>query len=63
MFMVLKKIIPFEYCTNRSSYEDLEKNQFFLHYGDMTDATNLIRLIQKLNLMKFITLPHKVMFW
>ena len=30
-------------------YEDpLEKNQFFLHYGDMTDATNLIRLIQKI---------------
>ena len=31
-------------------YEDpLEKKtNFFLHYGDMTDATNLIRLIQKI---------------
>ena len=31
-------------------YEDpLErKTKFFLHYGDMTDATNLIRLIQKI---------------
>ena len=31
-------------------YEDPhEKNtNFFLHYGDMTDATNLIRLIQKI---------------
>lgn len=31
-------------------YEDpLErKTNFFLHYGDMTDATNLIRLIQKI---------------
>jgi len=30
-------------------YEDphVGKNNFFLHYGDMTDATNLIRLIQE----------------
>lgn len=25
------------------------KNQFFLHYGDLTDATNLIRLISEIN--------------
>ena len=31
-------------------YEDplVRKTNFFLHYGDMTDATNLIRLIQKI---------------
>ncbi|MBD23070.1 MAG: GDP-mannose 4,6-dehydratase [Alphaproteobacteria bacterium] len=31
-------------------YEDPHENKtnFFLHYGDMTDATNLIRLIQKI---------------
>ena len=31
-------------------YEDphLEKSSFFLHYGDLTDATNIIRLIQKI---------------
>lgn len=30
-------------------YEDIhtQKNMFFLHYGDVTDSTNLIRLIQK----------------
>jgi GDPmannose 4,6-dehydratase len=30
-------------------YEDLhlQKGSFFLHYGDVTDATNLIRLVQK----------------
>ena len=27
---------------------DVNKNGFFLHYGDMTDATNLIRLIQQI---------------
>lgn len=27
---------------------DEDKNAFFLHYGDMTDATNLIRLIQQI---------------
>ena len=36
-----------------------KKTNFFLHYGDMTDATNLIRLIQKLNQMKFIILLPK----
>lgn len=29
------------------------KNSFFLHYGDMTDATNIIRLIQQ-------TCPHEI---
>ena len=31
-------------------YEDPHESDtnFFLHYGDMTDATNLIRLIQKI---------------
>ena len=31
-------------------YQDPHENNtnFFLHYGDMTDATNLIRLIQKI---------------
>ena len=43
-------------------YEDHESDtNFFLHYGDMTDTTNLIRLIQKSNPMKSIILPHKVM--
>ncbi len=27
---------------------DVNKNGFFLHYGDMTDATNLVRLIQQI---------------
>ena len=26
----------------------IENVKFFLHYGDMTDATNLIRLIQRI---------------
>lgn len=30
-------------------YQDFHKSgvQFFLHYGDLTDATNLIRLVQE----------------
>ena len=32
-----------------------------LHYGDMTDATNLIRLIQKRSLMKSIIWQPKAM--
>ena len=32
------------------------KRKLELHYGDMTDSSNLIRLIQKLNQTKFITL-------
>ena len=28
--------------------------RFILHYGDLTDSTNLIRIIQKLNQMRFI---------
>ena len=39
-----------------------EKNvKFFLHHGDMTDSSNLIRIIQQTQ-TKFITLPHKVMW-
>ena len=35
--------------------EDLKlKRKINLHYGDMTDSTNLIRLIQKLSHQKFI---------
>jgi GDPmannose 4,6-dehydratase len=36
-------------------YEDphIEGTKFFLHYGDMTDATNLIRLVQE-------TQPHEI---
>ena len=36
-------------------YEDphIEGTRFFLHYGDMTDATNLIRLVQE-------TQPHEI---
>ena len=31
-------------------FENLQyKNSFFLHYGDMTDATNIIHLVQKTN--------------
>ena len=33
-------------------YQDSQEGQrnFFLHYGDMTDSTNLLRLIQKIQL-------------
>ena len=27
----------------------LDGNKFFMHYGDISDATNLIRLIQDIN--------------
>ncbi len=32
-----------------------------LHYGDLTDSTNLIRIIQQCNLMRSITLVPRVM--
>ncbi len=39
--------------TNRLNdiYEDPHKKQasFILHYGDLTDSTNILRLIQKVN--------------
>ena len=36
-------------------YKDKHESgvRLFLHYGDLTDATNLIRLVQKLCRMKF----------
>ena len=37
-------------------------DNFFMHYSDMTDATSLIRIVQKPDLTKSITLPRKVMF-
>ena len=50
-YMVLKED-PSSFNTGRIDhlYEDPheKKTNFFLHYGDMTDATNLIRLIQKI---------------
>lgn len=43
--------------------EDMHKaRKLHLHYGDMTDSTSLIHIIQKLNPMKFITLRHNRMF-
>jgi GDP-mannose 4,6-dehydratase len=33
--------------------------RFMLHYGDMTDATNLIRIIQETQPTKFTTSPRK----
>lgn len=45
-------------------YQDLheENVKFFMHYGDMSDSTNLIRLIQKINLMKFTISLLRVTF-
>lgn len=40
----------------------VENAKFFLHYGDMTDATNLIRLMQRRSRRKSTILPHKVTF-
>jgi GDPmannose 4,6-dehydratase len=34
----------------------MDHRNFILHYGDMTDSTNLIRLIKETNRMKFIIL-------
>ena len=36
--------------------------KFILHYGDLTDSTNIFNLQKKLNLMKFIIWEHKVMW-
>ncbi len=33
--------------------------RFFMHYGDMTDATNLIRLIQETSRTRSITSPRR----
>ena len=40
-------------------FEDLHQKNgtgFILHYGDLTDSTNFIRIIQRFNQMKYITL-------
>ena len=39
----------------------IENSRFILHYGDLTDSTNLIRIIQQINHKKFIILEPKVM--
>ena len=36
-----------------------QETRFFLHYGDMTDSTNIIRLLQETNRTKFTTSPRK----
>lgn len=35
--------------------------RFFLHYGDLTDATNLIRLVQRSSPPKSTTSPRRAM--
>ena len=39
----------------------IANSKFILHYGDLTDSTNLIRIIQQVNHKKFIILEPKVM--
>ena len=37
-------------------YKDKHNEKvFFFHYGDLTDSTNLIRIIRMCNLMKYTT--------
>ena len=45
-------------------YEDIHQphRRFHLHYGDMTDSTNLIRIIQQTNEIKFIIWRPKAMW-
>ena len=51
--------------TNRIDHlyqEPLEANRkFLLHYGDLTDSMNLVRIIQKLNRMRSIILALNLM--
>ena len=35
----------------------IENKNFILHHGDMTDSTNIVRLIKKYHQMKYIILP------
>ena len=44
-------------------YKDMHEDdaKFFLHYGDLTDAPNLINLILKFSPARFIILPRKAM--
>ena len=39
-------------------YEDphVENHKFTLHFGDLTDSTNIIRIYRKFSLMRFIIL-------
>ena len=48
--MVKEKIILFNTDRIDHLYEDphIENQKFILHYGDMTDSTNLIRLIKEI---------------
>jgi GDPmannose 4,6-dehydratase len=39
----------------------LEDVRFFLHYGDLTDATNLIRLIQQIQPDEIYNLAARAM--
>ena len=45
-------------------YQDSHEQdvRFFLHYGEMTDATNLIRIIQEFSQMRYIIWLPKVMY-
>ena len=38
-----------------------ENVNFFLHYGDLTDSSNIMRLVQTIEPMKFTIWPHKAM--
>ncbi len=42
-------------------YEDPHETErhFTLHYGDMTESTNLIRIIQEVQPDEIYTLPHR----
>ena len=39
----------------------IKKRNFILHYGDLTDSSNISFLINQISLMKFIILVRKVM--
>jgi len=40
---------------------DVYGKRMFLHYGDVTDTSNLNRLLEKIAPEEIITWPHKVM--
>ncbi|OPZ63198.1 MAG: GDP-mannose 4,6-dehydratase [Candidatus Aerophobetes bacterium ADurb.Bin490] len=35
--------------------EEIMNKKLFMYYGDLADGTNLSRLLEKINLMKYIT--------
>ena len=45
-------------------YEDphIEDARFFMHYGDVTDSTNMIRLIQSIRPNEYTTWLPKAMY-